>query len=311
MDGSFSSQLLEWSTRSWFRLGNTDITLLRVIGLVVILFFFWWFASLLERGLRQVARAGKKVKLSESAVYALTRIVRYLVWIVGSIVGLSYLGFDLASLAILGGAMGVGIGFGLQNIFSNLVSGILILVEKTLKLGDFVDLQSGVVGKVTEIGLRYTRVTTNDNVDVIVPNSEFINGRVTNWTLDDHLRRLHIPFGVAYGTDKELVRSAVTAAAREVVGTIDLPGRGPDVWLVNFGESSLDFELVVWVGQDLAMSPGRTHARYLWEIETALGKAGIEIPFPQRDLHVRSGRLTVDLAGASSAAVQSKDAGLE
>jgi small-conductance mechanosensitive channel len=310
MDSSFLAQLLEWSTRSWFRLGNTDITLLRVVGLVVILFFFWWFASLLERGLRQVARAGKRVKLSESAVYALTRIVRYLVWIVGSIVGLSYLGFDLASLAILGGAMGVGIGFGLQNIFSNLVSGILILVEKTLKLGDFVDLQSGVVGKVTEIGLRYTRVTTNDNVDVIVPNSEFINGRVTNWTLDDHLRRLHIPFGVAYGTDKELVRSAVTAAAREVVGTIDLPGRGPDVWLVNFGESSLDFELVVWVGQDLAMSPGRTHARYLWEIESALGKAGIEIPFPQRDLHVRSGRLTVDLAGAASTA-QSKDAGLE
>ena len=304
MDASFLGQLLDWSTRPWFRLGNTDITLLRVVGLVVILFFFWWFASLLERALRQMARVGKLVKLSESAVYALTRIVRYLVWILGSIVGLAYLGFDMASLAIVGGAMGVGIGFGLQNIFSNLVSGILILVEKTLKLGDFVDLQSGVVGKVTEIGLRYTRVTTNDNVDVIVPNSAFINGRVTNWTLDDHLRRIHVPFGVAYGSDKEQVRAAVIAAAREVVGTIDLPGRGPDVWLVNFGDSSLDFELVVWVSHDLAMSPGRTHARYLWEIETALGRAGIEIPFPQRDLHVRSGRLTVDLAGSTPAASQ-------
>ncbi|WP_291986466.1 mechanosensitive ion channel domain-containing protein [Candidatus Accumulibacter sp. ACC007] len=311
MDGSFLGQLLDWSTRPWFRLGNTDITLLRVVGLVVILFFFWWFASLLERALRQMARVGKLVKLSESAVYALTRIVRYLVWILGSIVGLAYLGFDMASLAIVGGAMGVGIGFGLQNIFSNLVSGILILVEKTLKLGDFVDLQSGVVGKVTEIGLRYTRVTTNDNVDVIVPNSEFINGRVTNWTLDDHLRRIHVPFGVAYGSDKERVRSAVIAAAREVVGTIDLPGRGPDVWLVNFGDSSLDFELVVWVSHDLAMSPGRTHARYLWEIETALGRAGIEIPFPQRDLHVRSGRLTVDLAGTTPAVSQLREADRE
>jgi small-conductance mechanosensitive channel len=311
MDSSFLAQLLEWSTRSWFRLGNTDITPAAgcraggdpVLLLVVCLAARTWSAA-------GGARRQEGSSSPSRPFYALTRIVRYLVWIVGSIVGLSYLGFDLASLAILGGAMGVGIGFGLQNIFSNLVSGILILVEKTLKLGDFVDLQSGVVGKVTEIGLRYTRVTTNDNVDVIVPNSEFINGRVTNWTLDDHLRRLHIPFGVAYGTDKELVRSAVTAAAREVVGTIDLPGRGPDVWLVNFGESSLDFELVVWVGQDLAMSPGRTHARYLWEIESALGKAGIEIPFPQRDLHVRSGRLTVDLAGAASTA-QSKDAGLE
>ena len=299
IDGGFLGQLLDWSARPWFRLGNTDITLLRVVGLIVILCFFWWFASLLERSLRQMVRAGKMVKLSEPAIFALTRIVRYLVWILGSIVGLAYLGFDLASLAIVGGAMSVGIGFGLQNIFSNLVSGILILIEKTLKVGDFVDLQSGVVGKVTEIGLRYTRVTTNDNVDVIVPNSEFINGRVTNWTLDDNLRRIHVPFGVAYGSSKDAVRDAVTAAARRVSGTIDQPGRVPEVWLVNFGESSLDFELVVWVGQELALSPGRTHARYLWEIETALGVAGIEIPFPQRDLHVRSGRLTVDLAGAS------------
>ncbi|MCB1943022.1 MAG: mechanosensitive ion channel [Candidatus Accumulibacter sp.] len=297
MDTAVLDQLLDWSSRPWFRLGNTDITLLRVVGLVAILFFFWWFASLLERSLRQMARAGNMVKFSDSAIFALTRIVRYLVWILGSIVGLAYLGFDLASLAIVGGAMSVGIGFGLQNIFSNLVSGILILVEKTLKLGDFVDLQSGVVGKVTEIGLRYTRVTTNDNVDVIVPNSEFINGRVTNWTLDDHLRRIHVSFGVAYGSDKNVVRDAVTAAARQVSGTIDQPGRAPEVWLVNFGDSSLDFELVVWVSHDLAISPGRTHARYLWEIETALAAAGIEIPFPQRDLHVRSGRLTVDLAG--------------
>ncbi|AWI74843.1 potassium transporter KefA [Parazoarcus communis] len=206
-------------------------------------------------------------------------------------------GIDIASLAIVGGAMGVGIGFGLQNIFSNLVSGIIILLEKTLKLGDFVDLQSGAVGKVTEIGLRYTRVTTNDNVDVIVPNSEFINGRVTNWTFDDDLRRIHIPFGVAYGTDKDKVRDAVAAAARKVAGTILLPGREPEAWLVGFGDSSLDFELVVWVNHDLAMSPARTQARYLWEIDSALRAAGIEIPFPQRDLHVRSGTLSVDLKG--------------
>ncbi|WP_291991529.1 mechanosensitive ion channel domain-containing protein [Candidatus Accumulibacter sp. ACC003] len=307
IDAGIPSQLLDWSTRPWFRLGNTDITLLRVVGLIVILCFFWWFASLLERSLRQMVRAGKIVKLSEAAVFALTRIVRYVVWIVGSIVGLAYLGFDVASLAIVGGALSVGIGFGLQNIFSNLVSGVLILIEKSLKVGDFVDLQSGVVGRVTEIGLRYTRVTTNDNVDVIVPNSEFVNGRVTNWTLDDHLRRIHVPFGVAYGANKDAVRDAVTAAARQVSGTIDQAGRVPEVWLVNFGESSLDFELVVWVGQELALSPGRTHARYLWEIETALSAAGIEIPFPQRDLHLRSGRLTVDLANPSLAAAAGKE----
>ncbi len=289
-------QLLEIGSYRWFRLGDTDITLFRVTGLIVILAFFWWFSSATERVLRQLARRGNVVKFSDSAVFSLTRIVRYLVWIIGSLVGLAYLGIDLASLAIVGGAMGVGIGFGLQNIFSNLVSGIIILLEKTLKVGDFVDLQSGVVGKVTEIGLRYTRVTTNDNVDVIVPNSEFINGRVTNWTFDDALRRIHVPFGVAYGSDKLRVREAVVAAAQRVDGTINEGKRVPEVWLVNFGDSSLDFELVVWVSHELAMAPGRTHARYIWEIETALGEAGIEIPFPQRDLHVRSGQLTVNLA---------------
>ncbi|MDD2883938.1 MAG: mechanosensitive ion channel [Dechloromonas sp.] len=288
-------QILELGSYRWFRLGDTDVTLFRVVGLIGILAFFWWFSSATERVLRQLARRGNVVKFSDSAVFSLTRIVRYLVWIIGSLVGLAYLGIDLASLAIVGGAMGVGIGFGLQNIFSNLVSGIIILLEKTLKVGDFVDLQSGVVGKVTEIGLRYTRVTTNDNVDVIVPNSEFINGRVTNWTFDDALRRIHVPFGVAYGSDKLQVREVVTAAASRVEGTIHQGKRIPEVWLVNFGDSSLDFELVVWVSHELAMAPGRTHARYIWEIETALKDASIEIPFPQRDLHVRSGRLTVDL----------------
>jgi len=263
MDSQLLTNTLELAARPWFRLGETDVTLLRIVGLTAILAFFWWFASVLERGMRRIAHARAGVRVSESAVFALTRIVRYMVWIIGSLVGLAYLGIDVASLAIVGGAMGVGIGFGLQNIFSNLVSGIIILLEKTLKLGDFVDLQSGVVGKVTEIGRRYTRVTTNDNVDVIVPNSEFINGRGTNWTFDDDLRRIHIPFGVAYGTDKDKVRDAVAAATRKVAGTILLPGREPEAWLVGFGDSSLDFELVVWVNHELAMSPARTQARYL------------------------------------------------
>ena len=191
--------------------------------------------------------------------------------------------------------MGVGIGFGLQNIVSNFISGIIILLERTLKIGDFVDLQSGVRGQVREIGLRYTRVTTNDDVDVIVPNSEFINGRVTNWTFENRVRRMRIRFGVAYGTDKERVKAAGVRAARRIDGTVLDSGREPDVWLVGFGDSSLDFELVVWVGPSLVASPARTEARYLWALEDELRADGIEIPFPQRDLHVRSGALNVRL----------------
>ncbi len=293
------SYLPHWLGVPWFMLGNTPVSAGRLLGLVIMVVGVWWIASLLERTIHQIVMRGGGSEKGASAVYAWARVVRYLVWILGTIVGLNYVGFDLSSLALVGGAIGVGIGFGLQNIVSNFVSGIIILLERTLKIGDFVDLQSGVRGKVREISLRYTRVTTNDDVDVIVPNSEFINGRVTNWTFENRVRRMRIPFGVAYGVDKDKVKAAGLRAARKVEGTVLGASSDPDVWLVGFGDSSLNFELVVWVGPDLVARPGRTEAAYLWAIEDELRAEGIEIPFPQRDLHVRSGTLDVRVSRAA------------
>ena len=176
-----------------FSIGNTDITALRVVGLVLIMCGVWWGASLVERSIRSLVARRHPNSIENSSVYALAKITRYVIWIVGSVVGLNFIGFDLASLALLGGAIGVGIGLGLQSIFANFLSGIILLLDRTLKVGDYVDLQSGVMGTVAEISIRYTRVTTNDNVDIIVPNSEFVNGRVTNWTLDDRRRRIPPP----------------------------------------------------------------------------------------------------------------------
>jgi small-conductance mechanosensitive channel len=299
-----------WLNTAWFTVGETDITLTRIAGLFFILAFAWWFSSMLEKALRRVALHGRHHATS-STVYAFTRLVRYVVWIVGSLVGLNYLGFNLASLAFLGGAIGLGIGFGLQNIFQNFISGIIILVEKTLKIGDFVDLQSGVRGTVTEIGMRYTRITTNDSVDVLVPNSEFINGRVTNWTFHERNRRIRVPFGVAYGSDKDRVREAGLAAARGVKGTIVDETHAADVRLVNFGESSLDFEILVWVGPDAIGRPGGTHARILWALEDELTKRGIEIPYPQRDLRIRSGSLPVTMPDTSDDSREQSGSGRE
>ncbi len=296
---SILETLWRWATTPWLQIGDTDLHLLRLVGLGLILFLAWWFSSLLEHGLRNVASRGKGRAMSSSGVYALTRIIRYLVWIIGTLMGLRFLGLDLTNIALIGGAIGVGIGLGLQNIFSNFISGVILLLEKTLKVGDFVDLQSGVMGRVTEIGMRYTRITTNDLVDIIVPNSEFINGRVTNWSFDEKYRRIHVPFAVAYGSDKHRVKEAVLKAVEAVPGCIDLPGRQADVWLTEFGDSSLNFELVVWVEHDLMISPGATQARFLWAIEDQLRAAEVEIPFPQRDLHLRSGSLRLDLGGES------------
>ncbi|MBU0690145.1 MAG: mechanosensitive ion channel [Gammaproteobacteria bacterium] len=285
--------LEEMALMPWFAIADTQINLFRVLGLFLILFIVWRSGNAIESTLARIGRSHDKE--FSPGWYALSRISRYVVWIIGLSIGLSYLGFSMSSFALIAGAIGIGVGFGLQSIISNFVSGIVILIEKIIKVGDFVDLQSGVMGRVTEINLRYTRVTTADLIDIIVPNSEFISGRVINWTLGERLRRLHVPFSVAYGTDKDLVREAAIAAAASVPGTEHTAGREPEAWLVKFGDSSLDFELVVWVGPELIVAPGKTQAKYLWAIEDELKKRKIEIPFPQRDLHIRSGTLAVSL----------------
>ncbi len=290
------SFLPEWMTDSWFTVGATNISLARVMAVALTIVFAWLFAKWVEHALHKLADSLGNEEGRGAGAYAIGRVARYAVWIVVTIVGLTQLGFDLTSLAILGGAIGVGLGIGLQGLFGNLFSGVVILFERSVKVGDFVDLQSGVMGRVSEISMRYTRITTNDSMDIFVPNSELTGGRVINWSYGDYVRRIHVPFGVAYGTDKDLVREAGVAAASRVEGTFQTDGRLPEVWLVGFGDSSLNFELIAWVSRDLLLSPGRTHAKYLWEIETELKKRGIEIPFPQRDLHVRSGTLRIEKA---------------
>ena len=146
-----------------------------------------------------------------------------------------------------------------------------------------------------ETSLRYTRVTTNDEVDVIVPNSEFVHGRVFNGTCGSPLRRMHVPFGVAYGSDKEAVKAAALRAAAAVPTKVADAKRRSDVWLVGMGDSSLDFEWVVWVGAEAAASPSRVEATYQWHVNEERVQASLKIPFPQRDLHIRSGDLRVTL----------------
>jgi small-conductance mechanosensitive channel len=284
-----------------FSIGDTPLSIARLVCIALIILLALWFSRLGERALHRLIRV-RSTHVSEASAYALGRIARYVLLICGVLLALSLAGVNFSSLAVLGGALGLGIGIGLQPLFANFVSGIVLLLDRTLKVGDFVDLQSGVRGKVVEIAMRYTRVSTNDSVDVLVPNSEFVNGRVTNWTFDDTCRRVHIPFGVAYGSDKEAVKSAGVAAAECVDGVLlEDAARRPDVWLVQFGDNSLNFELVVWVNRRLTSAPGRTQAQLLWALEGELRSRNLELPFPQRDLHIRSGRLQVEMAPELSA----------
>ena len=256
--------------------------ILWAVGLAVILL---WTASFLSRLIH--GRLAKSEQLTPSVRGLLGQLIQIALFAGAIVFALTAARVNLTGLAVLTGAIGVGIGFGLQSIFQNFIAGIIILLEKSLKVGDFVDLESGITGEVREINVRSTLVTTNDNVDILVPNSEFITNRVTNWTLREVYRRIRVPFGVAYGTDKDLVKKAALEAAENVPFTLkDNKRREPQVWLVGFGDSSLDFELVVWLTDEAVRRPASVNAAYNWEIETALGKYGIEIPFPQRDLHI-------------------------
>jgi small-conductance mechanosensitive channel len=216
--------------------------------------------------------------------------LHYVILVVGFVLATMSLGFDLNRFTLLAGAFGIGIGFGLQSIVNNFVSGLIILFEHSLRVGDYIELDTGLTGTVKAINVRSTLINTNDNIDIVVPNSEFVSTRLTNWTLGERTRRVRIPFGVAYGSDKELVRQAALEAAEEVSFTLaNRKGREADVWLVEYGDNSLNFLLLVWVNRQGARRPTRTRSAYLWALETKLAEHGIEIPFPQRDLHLRSG----------------------
>ncbi|AMO71431.1 mechanosensitive ion channel family protein [Sphingorhabdus sp. M41] len=265
-----------------------DLSLLDIFKVLVIAVALVWGASFFSRLIE--TRLSKSERMTPSVRGLFGQLVRILMIGIAIFIALNMIGIDLTAFAVFTGALGVGIGFGLQSIFSNFVAGIIIILEKTLKVGDFVDLESGITGEVREINVRSTLITTNDNIDMLVPNSEFINKRVINWTLREAKRRMHVPVGVAYGTDKDLVKKAILEAADNVEFTLKgFKNRKPDVWLVGFGDSSLDFELIVWLTDEATKKPGKVHATYCWEIETALSKYGIAIPFPQRDLHLVSG----------------------
>jgi len=271
-----------------FSVGETPVTGGDIIRAFVILLV----AMLLSRGIRHAIRrvAGSESSGTQASLYTVSRLTHYFIVIFAVFIALSSIGLDFGNLALVAGALSVGIGFGLQSIVNNFVSGLIILFEHTLRVGDYIELDTGLTGTVKSINVRSTLINTNDNIDIVVPNSEFVTTRLTNWTLGERILRVRIPFGVAYGSDKELVKQAAMEAAAEVSYTLThMKGREPDVWLTEFGDSSLNFLMLVWVNRQGAKRPTRTRSAYLWALETKLREYGIEIPFPQRDLNFRSG----------------------
>lgn len=277
-------QLLDTKLWSFSGASITVGSLLTAIAIfVAALFVSWLFRNFLER-LR------RRSKVSASAgFYVVSQILRYVIIFIGLVVAASVMGLDLTTLSVFAGALGVGIGLGVQDIVKDFFAGLVLLFDRSVEVGDFIELETGDAGEIKTIGARATTILTNDNVDVLIPNSMLITHKLTNWTRGRATRRVHVPFSVAYGSDKETVRTAAIEAASALAFTLpDTEQRRTQVWLVDFGDSSLDFELVVWPRLEAVKRPGSMMAAYRWAIDDALRKYNVEIPFPQRDLRIRS-----------------------
>ena len=264
------------------------LSLLQLFLLVALLIAVFWISSRTKRFLfnRLLAQSG----LDRSLQYAIAQIVSNIVLVVGIFIVLENTGIHLAALTVFAGAVGVGVGFGLQNIASNFISGLVILAERPITIGDRVEV-AGIAGQVEHIRARSTVIRTNDNIAMIVPNTKFIDSPVTNWTYGDPRVRFRIPVGVAYGSDISKVREALLTAGRENANTLKEPA--PTVFLKQFGDNSIDFELVVW-SSEMSARPSRYRSDLNFAIEQKFREAGIEIAFPQLDLHIRDGVLKVE-----------------
>ena len=270
-----------------FKVGDTPVTASGLVRFVLVLFVAWWAAFWINKLLVRVGNRNGGEKLP--AYYLTGRLTYYSVISIGFLGGLTIIGIDFTNFALVAGALAIGLGFGLQSILSNFVSGLIILFERSLKVGDFIELQErNLRGEVRAINVRATIIADNDNIEIVIPNSELINTKMLNWTLTEPHRRIRYPFKVAYGVDKEFVREAVLKAAEEVPHTLKgIPGRNPAVWLNRFGDYYYEFELVVWLTARAVKRPNAVHAAYMWAIDTALRSNNIEIPVPQSELRFR------------------------
>src|SRR5947209_2940517 len=270
-----------------------SLSLVQIFLLIALLIAVFWISSRTKRFLfnRFLVNRG----LDRALQYAIAQIIANVVLVVGVLIVLENTGIHLGALAVFAGAVGVGVGFGLQNIASNFISGLVILAERPITIGDRVEV-AGITGQVQQIRARSTVIRTNDNITMIVPNTKFIDSPVTNWTYGDPRVRFRIPIGVAYGSDLEKVRNALLEVARE--NSHVLPQPEPTVFLETFGESSINVELVVW-SMEMSYRPRRFKSDLNFLIDKHLRGAGIEIPNPQRDLHIRSGVLKVQNVDAA------------
>jgi small-conductance mechanosensitive channel len=272
---------MDWLTRPVVTIGRTYVNLVSLAEFLAALVIVIVAARFLGRlvGSRLLAYTA----MSRGMQYALGRITYYAVVVIGLMIALQTSGIEMGSLTVVLGALGVGVGFGLQTIVNNFVSGLILLAERSVEVGDWIEV-GGTGGRVERIGARSLTIITSDNIAMIVPNADLVTNKIVNWSHGDPKVRFRVPVGVAYGSDIERVCQALLEVA--ATNPIVLPHPAPEVFFHGVGDSSLNLELVVWAQE---VAPFRFNSSLYFAIEAAFRRHGIEIPFPQRDVHLRDG----------------------
>jgi potassium-dependent mechanosensitive channel len=282
-----AGKYLSW-LNSGMGIGGAKITIIDIVYLVVF-FVLFMFASRLIRDTLQ-NRVLPRTRLDTGAKASLVNIVIYAFWVLAIYTGINILGINLSSLAFMAGALGIGIGFGLQNIVNNFVSGIILLFDPSIKVGDMVQVGND-WGTVRRINIRTTIVQTFDNASLIIPNSEMLSNKITNWSFQDLRVRRQVDVGVAYGSDIQLVRKVLLQIAEEMPEVLGDPA--PWVEFMDFGDSALIFRIRFWISSPNHWLTVPTEFRF--RIDEEFKKHGIEIAFPQQDIHIRSASGLADI----------------
>jgi small-conductance mechanosensitive channel len=269
-----------------YQLGSIDISVFDLLRALLIIVLAFWTASIISGVLRY--RIDKLQKLRTANRLLLHKVAQVSVYLVSFLITLDVLGVDLTTLTVFSGAIGIGLGFGLQKIASNFVSGLILLLEKSIEQDDLVEIGDKAIGFVRKSGARFTIVETFDGKEVMIPNEDFITNHVTNWTYSNSRGRVEISVGVAYGSDIEKAYDLMLEAAKEHPLCLEDPAAA--CFLRNFGDSSVDFILHFWMA-DVTTGRWKPQSEVMFAIWRKFKDNGIEIPFPQRDLHLKSSQL--------------------
>lgn len=277
-----------------FKVGTYQISLYNILKSALIIVLVFWTAAIVA----DIAETRiKKIRKMRAATRDLVlKIIHILIYFLSFLIALDILGIDLTTLTIFSGALGIGLGFGLQKIASNFISGLILLLEKSVEQDDLVELMDGTFGFVRKSGARYTLIETFDGKEMMIPNEEFITTRVTNWTFSNTKGRIEIIIGVSYNSDIEKARELILEAAQEHPRCIEAPE--PKCYLRNFGDSSVDFILHFWIA-DVTAGRWEPQSDVMFAIWQKFRENDISIPFPQRDLHIKDVR-GIDLPPSST-----------